>query len=403
MSFKKIIIISWVLLLVSGCANNQYNPKKLPKELKINSTVQVPNPTALGIYIPSVYTTSFYYDRYSSRSVEYGKALQQGMFEVSQVFFTDVTFKDHNPNKQFGLFLDVQPKWDLKAGQVGLTFDYQVLNTEFEVVLTGSQSYSQSLNYQVPENTFYNTSVRTSQKMFVDIANKLLREQKQFEATAKIADIPNEMLANLDKPISTAAAFKVNNQGHLVTSLSELNQCLVTKVEDNGVLSDVSMVDNSWLLDLAILKSPTKSEEFLTFSAEPIKVGTSMTTLSYQQSSDNNSSAPLLSFGHILSNEGISGSLGVYQFSTSTAPESKGAPILNANGNIIGMFTGDYNTKYLAEQEVIPKNNQFAMKNEHLLKFLEVKGIPFTISKSEQEVDVTATAMAHTVKLNCYQ
>lgn len=403
MKLNKVIILFLGIILASGCVNNQFNPKTLPKELKVNSTVQLPNPTPLGIYIPSTFTSSYYYDKYSARSIEYGKALQKGTLDVSQVFFADVTFKEQNPNKTFGLFLDIQPKWDVTAGNVGLIYDYQVLNAQFEVVLTGTQSYSRSINYQAPENTFYNTSVRVSQKMFVDISNKLLKGQKSYAGTAKISDIPNQMLANLEKPISTSVAYKINGDGHLITSLSEINQCLVIKTENSGTTTNVDVVDDSWLLDLVILKSPESSENYLQFTKAPLKVGTSVSTISYQNNADKNSSAPLLSFGHIISTEGISGSLGVFQFATATKPESKGAPILNSNGLIVGMLTGEYNTKYLSDKEIISANNHFALKNEYLNKFLDVKGIPYSFSNDDEEVDITETLLANTVKLNCYE
>ena len=396
------VIMAIVCLLVVGCANMAINPNKLPKGVTLNKDVVLPVDLDLTVYIPSRIFSGHYTPKYSTNRVEYGNAMHRGFQAVSNNFFPNLRYKQSNNNGKYGLFLDIDPDWNYQNNKINLTFDYKVLDSNAKVIYSNTQSFSENLSYQFQEDSFHNAAVRVTQLMYVDIVNNLKPNKSTFPTIGFVSKVPNAMLANFEQPVLIGTGFKLNNNGAVLTANSNVRHCLVVKIKDHDQLIDTHLLASSNLLDLAVLSTEKTFNDYLSLSEADLKLGQQVTTVSYNKK--DNGSASSLSFGNINSLDGIQGSKGLYQFSAAIAPESKGGALLNSAGNVIGILNGDLNTEYLADTHHISKNVYFAMKNEYLRKFLELKSIPYSTAKTDPESDgVIEKAMTSILQVNCYQ
>lgn len=78
-----------------------------------------------------------------------------------------------------------------------------------------------------------------------------------------------------------------------------------------------------------------------------------------------------LSEGIISSNSGLRGDLRVFQISTPVQPGNSGGPLLNDQGEVVGVVTGGLNAITMMKQGILPQNVNYAVKINNICNLMD--------------------------------
>ena len=106
--------------------------------------------------------------------------------------------------------------------------------------------------------------------------------------------------------------------------------------------------------------------------------------------------------GIVSSLNGPGNNYSLIQIDAPIQPGNSGGPILNKNGNLVGVAVSSISTPLMiSDTTIIPQNINFGVKSETLSNFLKANNIKFNSNdKPIEESD--NLALQSTVQLNCY-
>lgn len=403
MKVLRSLFYSLCILMFIGCTPVQHNPNYLPNNLVVDKSIALPSTVPVAVYIPRGHLNLSYHMR-NRTTVQVGRALGNAFDTVARKFFTRVQPVDTASTKQFGLLININPKWSIEDGALTLTAHYSVYNSQLEKLQEGTISHGLEPDYQDPAASYHNASVRVAQKLYVKIINTIKPSTNSMPGLASMNTIPRQLLVSMDKPVYRSTAFKISPDGHLLMRYGALDHCLITKAKIDDRDIDVSEVSSSSLLGISVLDTQQGFSKFVRFekNADGLKLGEQIVNVSFPWKVDK-PALPVLAMGNISAVGGIQGSKGVFQFSSAIKPESKGGMLINAKGNLIGIDAGFYNELNLSESGVLSKNVYFGLKVKYVQQFLDLNNIPYQLSDTANSQEATEIALANTVTIDCYQ
>ena len=137
------------------------------------------------------------------------------------------------------------------------------------------------------------------------------------------------------KLLRSGTGFFVSESGRIVTSLHTLDGAVnaVAKTADNGLYNIVGVIASSTKLDLAVLSAEVKKAPFVSVNKEAKpQAGTSAAVVNSALAG--NAGEPVE--GTIVTNDDEN----QFEVSASVLPISFGAPVVDANGDLIGVVAG---------------------------------------------------------------
>jgi S1-C subfamily serine protease len=169
--------------------------------------------------------------------------------------------------------------------------------------------------------------------------------------------------------------FLINNEGYVVTNFHVIDGAKEITVKgikgdyNTPFQLDVVAVDRQ--LDLALLKINTK---LITFETPPYAIGKSkildqasdIFALGYPMKSTMGNEIKVTT-GIVNSTSGFKGSISEFQISASVQPGNSGGPLLDKDGNIVGVVSAKIKSKEV-------DNVGYAIKSDYLTFFLEQIG-----------------------------
>ena len=183
---------------------------------------------------------------------------------------------------------------------------------------------------------------------------------------------------------SSGAGVLVTNEGHLVTNAHVVKDCLDIQV---------GMGQGHFEEGKLVAKDPTNDLALLKVNAKPARVGAHRFGARQGENVE--------AFGHPLSQvlatsgnfttgivtalAGIGDDSRFYQISAPVQPGNSGGPLLDENGNLIGVVSSKLN--FLSEiraQGDIPENVNFAIKASVVANFLQDNSIKFAIGEATE-------------------
>lgn len=176
---------------------------------------------------------------------------------------------------------------------------------------------------------------------------------------------------------STGTGIRINGRGGILTNHHVIKDCETVTIENNSYL----VTFDSVTFDLAYLEPSTLLEvaPFAHFANKSAGLNSDVTVVGFPLSG-------LLgglnvTRGAIASMKGIRGDETNMQISAPVQPGNSGGPVLNTNGQIVGVVVAKLDALKTADLiGDIPQNINFAIRGEVAKLFLSVNGIPFTNS-----------------------
>ena len=205
-------------------------------------------------------------------------------------------------------------------------------------------------------------------------------ENGMEEAYLKLYPTSESVLKSINPDIvSSGTGFSINNQGYIVTNYHVVENS--TEIWVKGLHSDFGKEYKAEIIlsdknnDLALLK--IIDEKIDSFETPPYSfkrilsdVGESVFALGYPLRASMGDEIKLTN-GIISSKSGFQGDITSYQISVPVQPGNSGGPLLDSQGNIIGVISA----KHLGAE-----NASYAIKISYLINMIEMSGVKIELN-----------------------
>jgi serine protease Do len=214
---------------------------------------------------------------------------------------------------------------------------------------------------------------------------------------------PQPPQAEPHRPGSGTGIF-VTNDGHLITNAHVVKDCSEIRVGvGSGKFEVGSLVAKDPTNDLALLRVDTKPSKVgaLRFG---VRVGENVEAFGYPLSQVLATSGNFTT-GSVTALAGLGDDSRFYQISAPVQPGNSGGPLLDENGNLVGIVTSKLNVwSEIKSQGDIPENVNFAIKASVAAQFLQDNGVKFQIGEATQAMkgpDLADQAKALSAYVEC--
>lgn len=160
--------------------------------------------------------------------------------------------------------------------------------------------------------------------------------------------------------------------------------------------------------DLAILRLPDgeTSAVALFGNSRKARLGAAVTVVGYPLRGLLASGAQVTT-GNISALAGIGDDARMLQFTASVQPGNSGGPLLDENGDVIGIVDAKLNALRVAKVTGdVPQNVNFAIKAEVIRTFVEANGIKYNVANGRTRldtVDIADRAKKFTALVECWR
>jgi serine protease Do len=178
---------------------------------------------------------------------------------------------------------------------------------------------------------------------------------------------------------SQGSGFIVSSEGHILTCAHVLGPEKTATVWIGENRYEADLVNKDPDTDLALLKIKTLAEAGFKplplISGGPLSMGQEVFTLGFPLA-EILGKKPRLNKGLISATVGMKDNPDQLQISAEVQPGNSGGPLLNAQGEVIGIITSTMNPLTLLRSSgALPQNVNFAAKAEPIRAFLEQSGV----------------------------
>ncbi|UFN47749.1 trypsin-like peptidase domain-containing protein [Roseomonas sp. OT10] len=195
----------------------------------------------------------------------------------------------------------------------------------------------------------------------------------------------------------------------VMTNQHVVNGCdrLLVRGPDGRSHAAVPPVQVDPRLDLALLRVPGLTGSVLAFRSNPVRRGEGVVAYGFPLAGLL-SSDPKLTRGEINGLAGLGDDPNQFQISAPVQPGNSGGPLLDMQGNVVGVVVSKLNAQRVAQRTGdIAQNINFAVKGERAAAFLRAAGVPPATAESRgpdrSAADVGEVAGRSTVFIRCEQ
>ncbi len=173
-----------------------------------------------------------------------------------------------------------------------------------------------------------------------------------------------------EKAEYTATGFFITADGYILTAYHAVGKSENIKVLHNRRQYQAKVVAQNQSLDVALLKIDGNDFSHLTLSSSTAQTGDSVFTMGFPQVSLQGSE-PKFTEGSISSLSGTADNPNFFQISVPVQPGNSGGPLIDQNGEVIGLIVARLNDiSALLTTGAVPQNVNYALKSSYILNFL---------------------------------
>jgi len=207
--------------------------------------------------------------------------------------------------------------------------------------------------------------------------------------------------------VSSGTGFVVGPD-RVLTNYHVINTCnrVLIRTADGRTLGATPPARVDVERDLALLAVPGNPGPGLAFRGDPaVRRGEGVVTYGFPLAGLL-SSGPTLTTGEVSALSGFADHQGRFQMSAPVQPGNSGGPLLDRQGNVVGVVVAKLNAAHLAARTGdIPQNVNFAIKGGEALDFLRRAGVAAAVAESRgaerSAAEVGQTAHRSTVFIRC--
>ena len=224
------------------------------------------------------------------------------------------------------------------------------------------------------------------------------REAEKREAERRRADNERVIAA------ASGTGFVVSSSGHIVTNNHVIDGCQEVKVHSDGDVYRAKILRRDTVNDLAVIKANFKPSWVLAISGEDVEELMPIVVAGFPFGTWFSSSIKFTR-GIVSSLSGIGDNYSQMQIDAALQPGNSGGPIIDENGNVVGVAVAKLDLKVALEEfGAIPEGTNFGIKSTVVRSFLKANGVkPRKPSNDEiSRTELVEHAKGATLFLTCW-
>jgi len=187
---------------------------------------------------------------------------------------------------------------------------------------------------------------------------------------------------------ASGTGFFVSSIGHLITNFHVVEDANEISISWEGKLFPATVVSLDSANDVALLKIEANTPAIPVSSSSQLERGEEIMTLGYPLIAIQGQSQKA-SFGRVNSLSGIQDDIRFIQIDAPIQPGNSGGPLLDKNGNVVGVVTATLNQLVtLQESGSLPQNVNYAVKSDYVLPILPGANLSPLHSEAREFPDV---------------
>ena len=209
---------------------------------------------------------------------------------------------------------------------------------------------------------------------------------KEVKAKTIIDDNKKKIVKVLDNNIFTGSGsgFFISDEGHLVTNHHVVNYCNITQVNYFGKTGKAKVVAYDRINDLALLETDITPKDKFDISTQDAKLLDDIYVAGYPFGKAVSSSVKVTK-GVVSALAGLENNYALVQIDAAIQPGNSGGPIVNTNGDVVGVAVAKLDYKDALESYgVIPENTNFGIKSSILKNFTSANSIKNSNQESKE-------------------
>ena len=232
---------------------------------------------------------------------------------------------------------------------------------------------------------------------------KIAEAKKKQEEEAKERKEANAKLY----VIGSGTGFFVSSEGHVVSNDHVVGICRTVATKIEGEINYFNILNTDEVNDLGLIKGDYKSKNFLNIKSGGAEFGEDIVAFGYPLS-DALSTSVKLTRGIVSSLSGPGNNYSEIQIDAAIQPGNSGGPVLNMEGQVVGVASSGLNKirKLLDENSpYIPENVNFAVASPIVVNILKSQKVKYTkpsfFSGSYSSTELAEYGNKSTIQLFC--
>lgn len=262
------------------------------------------------------------------------------------------------------------------------------------------------------EDPAYCGAVQLCQKASITKnGKKVWRLGKAFETYIKAAESVG-LSCNVEQVdeeeeifrVASGTGFFVSDAGHVVTNEHVIDGCTETRVHFKGEMVPAKVIADDSRNDLALLKIKEKPSAFLKLSGENPYLLQDIIAAGYPFGNKISSSIKVTR-GVVSSLSGVADNISEIQIDAALQPGNSGGPLLDENGNVVGVAVAKLDAEFALEKfGTLPENTNFGIKVSVVKSLLDAHEVEYQIGRSTTMPKSKLGKLANdgTVFLSCW-
>ena len=224
--------------------------------------------------------------------------------------------------------------------------------------------------------------------------------KKPGKKITKSADVDNSLIT-----IGSGSGFYINNKGYALTNNHVIDICAQSVAVIDGKETLFRVIATDKTNDVAVLKTDYKSRNYIKINEDGAKLGENVIAVGYPLAGRLSDSVKITR-GIVSSLSGLDNNIGQIQIDAALQPGNSGGPVLNENGELVGIASAGLNKLLMAkEAKYIPENVNFAVASPIVVNILKSKKVkyatPSMFSGSFSNTELAELGDSSTIQLFC--
>ena len=204
--------------------------------------------------------------------------------------------------------------------------------------------------------------------------------------------------------VANGTGFYISDDGFVVTNQHVINGCNEVQVHNSGDIVAATLIGQDKINDLALLKTKLRAKAVFKLSPENPYLLQDIVAAGFPFG-ESISSTIKVTKGVVSSLSGLGDNSGQIQIDAALQPGNSGGPIIDNNGNVVGVAVAKLDVeKSLESFGAIPENVNFGIKLSNLKTFLDDNGVEYEIGNDREikNSELGKLATEATVLLSCW-